>query len=182
MEVFDKDEEYVPRYSYDEYVKWEGRWELINGIIYPWNSEASIKHQQLLGNIMFELAKIEDKCHKYKIIHSVDWVLNKKTVVCPDSIVIGSEDIGKNYLTKTPQIIFEILSPSTRFKDRNVKYQLYEKSGVKYYILVDGSALTAEVFELIDGEYDKIKNAQDDVLNFSLKSCEIEFDFSQIWD
>jgi len=92
------------------------------------------------------------------------------------------KDVGDKQLTKTPEIIFEILSPSTQFKDKNVKYQFDEKMGVKYYILVDGSALTAEVFELIAGEYDKIKKAQDDVLNFSLKSCEIEFDFSQIWD
>ncbi len=54
--------------------------------------------------------------------------------------------------------------------------------GVKSYILVDGSALTAEVFELIDDKYEKIKNAQDDIIEFKLDSCDISFDFSKIWE
>ena len=60
--------------------------------------------------------------------------------------------------------------------------QLYEKMGIKSYILVDGSALTAEVFELIDNKYEKIKNAQDDIIEFKLDSCDISFDFSKIWE
>ncbi len=52
---------------------------------------------------------------------------------------------------------------------------------VKYYILVDGCALTAEVFELINGEYKKIKNAQDDEVIFTLDTCKLNFDFAKIW-
>ncbi len=182
MPNFSTFDEYIPRFTYKEYVEWEGRWELINGIIYPWNHRPGIKHQQILAKIMFELAKIIEKCNDYETIHSVDWKINEHNVVCPDNMVISTVDTEAKYLTKTPQIIFEILSVSTTFKDRNVKYKLYEKMGVKYYILVDGAALTAEVFELIGDEYQKIKNAQDDVVNLMLESCELEFDFSKIWD
>jgi len=181
MAVLAKDEEYIPRYSYKDYLEWEGKWELIGGIAYAMSPAPIIKHQEISYNIASQLHDKLKDCKLCKSLQAVDWKTDFKTVVCPDNLVVCGEDIGDKQLTKTPQIIFEILSPSTSFKDRNVKYKLYEKMGVKYYILVDGSALTAEVFELLDGEYQKIKNAQDDVLKFSWYGCEIDFNFAKIW-
>ena len=50
-------------------------------------------------------------------------------------IVCGK--IKNDYLTFPPNLILEISSPSTRMKDRNTKYNLYEMCGVKYYIIAD---------------------------------------------
>jgi len=182
MPTLARKEEYIPRYTYNDYLEWEGKWELIGGIAYAMSPAPVIKHQEISSNIWLELKQKSKDCKLCKSLQAVDWKTDFKTVVCPDNLLVCGEDVGESRLEKTPEIIFEILSPSTQFKDRNVKYQLYEKMGVKYYIIVDGSALTAEVFELIDGEYQKIKNAQDDVVIFLTKSCEVEFDFSQIWE
>ncbi len=175
-------EEYIPRYSYKDYLEWEGKWELINGVAYAMSPAPVIKHQEISFNIALELKRKSKSCKFCKSLQAVDWKTDFKTVVCPDNLLVCGEDIGGKHLTTAPEIIFEILSQSTMFKDRNVKYQLYEKMGVKYYILVDGSALTAEVFELIDDKYEKIKNAQDDIIEFKLDSCDISFDFSKIWE
>lgn len=181
MPVSACDEEYIPRYSYKDYLEWEGKWELIGGIAYAMSPAPIIKHQEISSNIWLELREKSKECQYCKSLQAVDWKTDFKTVVCPDNLLVCGEDVGDKQLTKIPQIIFEILSPSTAFKDRNVKYKLYEKMGVKYYILVDGTALTAEVFELIDDSYQKIKNAQDDIVKFELDRCKIAFDFEKIW-
>ena len=40
-------------------------------------------------------------------------------------------------LQEAPVLIFEIFSPSAKEKDKSLKYELYKKAGVKYYVMVD---------------------------------------------
>jgi hypothetical protein len=40
-------EEYIPRYSYKDYLEWEGKWELIGGIAYAMSPAPIIKHQEI---------------------------------------------------------------------------------------------------------------------------------------
>jgi Uma2 family endonuclease len=54
-----------------------------------------------------------------------------------------------------PDLIIEILSPSTLKRDWNYKFNLYEKAGVREYWIVDPKAKMATVFLLQpDGDYD----------------------------
>ncbi|HEO65459.1 MAG TPA: Uma2 family endonuclease, partial [Spirochaetes bacterium] len=41
--------DYIPRYTYEDYVNWEGRWELIDGLPYAMSPLPSINHQQVNG-------------------------------------------------------------------------------------------------------------------------------------
>ena len=182
MAVVAQEQEYIPRYNYDDYKRWEGKWELIRGIPYAMSPAPVIRHQEISANIWLELKEKSKDCQKCKSLQAVDWKIDDNTVVCPDNLLVCGEDIGEKYLTKVPEIIFEVLSQSTMFKDRNVKYKLYEKMGVSYYILVDPSARVAEVFTLQNGVYEKIKNAQDDVVEMQTKNCKISFDFAKIWE
>ncbi len=182
MAVLAEEEEYIPRYTYDDYKQWEGKWELIRGIPYAMSPAPVIRHQEISANIWLELKEKVKNCEKCKSLQAVDWKIDEKTVVCPDNLLVCGDDIGEQYLVKTPQIILEVLSPSTMFKDRNVKFKLYEKMGVQYYILVDTSAKVAEVFRLENGAYKKLKNAQDEVVTFTLENCTIDFDFGKIWE
>ena len=182
MAVSVEEEEYIPRYTYDDYRHWEGKWELIRGIPYAMSPAPVIRHQEISFNIGVELKEKAKSCEKCKSLQAVDWKIDEKTVVCPDNLLVCGDETGEQYLVKTPQIIFEILSPSTMFKDRNVKFKLYEKMGVLYYILVDISAKVAEVFILENGVYKKLKNAQDEVVSFTSGNCTIAFDFGKIWE
>ena len=86
------------------------------------------------------------------------------------------------YLTQTPGIVFEILSPSTAKKDEGIKFELYQKEGVKYYIIVNPETSVAKVFKLTDdGRLIKKKDAKNDVVSLSIEDCKISFDFSKIW-
>ncbi len=172
--------DYIPRYTYRDYEQWEGRWELIDGIPYAMSPQPGIEHQRVSNNIAVQLGGVLEDCDKCFALLPVDWKIDEDTVLQPDNLVVCGETEGK-YLTTAPKLIFEILSPSTVFKDRNIKFKIYESQGVKYYVMVDIEAKVAEVFELIDGEYRKIKDAQDSTITFDLGECKIDFDFSKIW-
>lgn len=176
--------EYLPNYSYDDYIKWEGKWELINGVPYAMNPAHGIRHQIVSRNIHNELLHLLKDCIKCTALLPVDWRIPGKddnNVLQPDNLVTCKE-LKKDYITETPVLIFEILSPSTAFKDRHLKYEIYESKGVKYYVIADGDKNIAEVYELSESKYKKSIDASEQFFKFFLNDdCEINFNFKNIW-
>ena len=112
-------------YTYDDYKNWEGDWELIEGLPISMAPAPTKRHQQLAGEVFFLLQnQMEDECKSCELLYEIDWKISQESVVRPD-IVLSCDDDGKDYLTKAPKIIFEILSPSTAKKDETVKFDLY---------------------------------------------------------
>jgi Uma2 family endonuclease len=173
--------EEIPVYGYEDYKRWEGRWELINGVAYAMSPAPSIKHQKVSDNIAWQLNQLLRDCKKCFSLLPVDWKIDENTIVQPDNLVICYEPEKEEYITKAPTLIFEILSKSTVMKDTKIKYELYEKEGVNHYVIVDPSEKVAKVFKLKNGRYEKIKDAQNEKIKMDLKECEVEFDFSLIW-
>ena len=85
------------------------------------------------------------------------------------------------HLSKTPILLFEILSKSTAQKDRTTKFNLYEREGVRYYVMVDPKENLAKVYRLQDGRYIKALDAGKDRVEFDLGKCSILFDFAKVW-
>jgi len=166
---------YVEHYTIDDYNLWEGDWELIEGKPYAMVPSSSVTHQIINGKIAIQLDTY-DKC---QTLFHTDWQVANDTVVKPDTLVICYEPDEK--LTKKPEIIFEVASPSTVKKDEKVKFEIYEREGVLYYILVYPDTKIAKVYKLKDGRYIKMGDFSDEEIIFELPSCEIEFDFSKIW-
>jgi len=67
----------------------------------------------------------------------VDWVADERNVLEPDLTVVRHENIGPKRLSGPPILAVEILSPSTRRRDIQVKREVYERGGVDAYWLVD---------------------------------------------
>ncbi|MEA2073728.1 MAG: Uma2 family endonuclease [Campylobacterota bacterium] len=175
----------LPYYTYDDYKNWEGNdWELIYGQAYCMSPAPMLKHQAISNNIAWELKNALGECVKCKAYMPVDWKIAEDTVVQPDNSLICHEPQNEAYITKAPKIIFEILSKSTAKKDKGLKYDLYEKEGVSYYIIVDPTDEIAKVYELKDGRYIKVCDASDESVTFKLQECleSLEFDFSKIWE
>ena len=82
------------------------------------------------------------------------------TIVQPDiSVICDPSKIIKKGCLGAPDLIIEILSPSTSKKDLNEKFQLYEKHGVKEYWIVDPGNRYIQIFHLLTegkkaGKYD----------------------------
>jgi len=171
--------DYVEHYSIDDYALWEGDWELIDGMPYAMAPSPMVTHQSINMKIARQLDEELEECLECQALFEIDWEVSSDTVVRPDTLVICYEPDEK--LTKKPEIIFEVASPSTVTKDEKVKFEIYEREGVEYYIIVYPDTKVAKAYELKDGRYIKKGDFSDEKTTFTLKNCEIEFDFSKIW-
>jgi len=173
--------EYFASYTYEDYKRWKGDWELIYGMPYAMAPAPTIEHQSISNKIAWQLVELLKDCSKCQALLPIDWKISEDTVVQPDNLVICHKPLKNEYISKAPALIFEILSKSTATKDLNLKYELYEKEGVKYYIIVNPTDKIAKVYKLKDGKYIKVIDAHSEVVDFNLQECSFKFDFSKIW-
>ena len=171
----------LPHYTYENYKQWEGKWELIGGIAYAMSPAPMIKHQRVSNNIAWLLQEELKECESCEALLPIDWKISEDTIVQPDNLVVYNEDMKKAYITKSPVMIFEVLSKSTAKKDEGLKFELYETEGVLYYIIVNPDDEVSKVYHLKDGRYIKLKDTTDDKIKFKFQECEIEIDFSKLW-
>ena len=156
------------RYTYADYLTWldDKRRELINGFIHLMSSPLR-RH----GRISLKLERIIDsfiemnkgKCHIYHAPFDVRLPLHGSSadnkiydVVQPDICVICDlSKLDDKGCVGAPDMIVEVLSPSSIKYDWHYKFSLYETAGVREYWIVDPKAQTVYVFLLQpDGKYD----------------------------
>ena len=172
----------LPYYTYEDYVHWEGKWELIEGFPYAMSPAPIPKHQIVSLNIAAEFKSALKDCAHCKAILPIDYKVNEDTVLQPD-ILIVCKNITKKYLDFPPALIVEILSPATAIKDRNTKYQIYQEQGVPYYLIVDIEKELVELYKLQEGNYILLQNEHSFSHQFHLAdACKMSVDFSQIWE
>jgi len=134
------------RYSYADYLSWgdDRRYEIIDGEIYDMTSP-SVLHQSILTQLIKQLAVFFDEkpCKVFCAPLDLNLAKNTKnndeifTVVQPDIMVVCDEKkIEEQRIVGAPDLIIEIISPSTAAKDNITKKALYEKAGVKEFWLV----------------------------------------------
>ena len=76
------------------------------------------------------------------------------TVVEPDlSVICDREKLDELGCVGAPDLVIEVLSPSTARQDRVVKFRLYQKAGVREYWLVDPDRRMVQVYTLEEGQY-----------------------------
>ncbi len=175
--------EMLDRYTYEDYKKWDGRWELIDGVAYAMAPAPYLKHQKIVLYIAKEMDEnLEcDECEVY--VSPVDWVIDERTVVQPD-VVLTCEEIEEDakFLRKTPQIVVEVLSLATALKDLTTKFNLYEKEGVPYYVIINPKTEEVEVFGLQNGKYVmKEKFEGKGRCRFSWDDCATTIDFTKVF-
>lgn len=170
----------LPHYTYDDYIQWEGKWEIIYGIAYAMAPAPSFEHQSISQRIAGELYNALSDCEQCQAQLPVDWQITEETVVQPDNMVICEKIDSRKKLTQTPAIVFEILSHSTANKDRNIKYALYESAGVNYYVIVSPFSHTAEIYYLHNEKYKLEQEVEDKTFSFQLEKCSFQIDFSTI--
>jgi Uma2 family endonuclease len=172
-------------YTYDDYKNWEDRWELIDGIAYAMSPAPYPKHQKIIGRIYKELDKnlecIDKNCEFY--VSPIDWKINENTVVQPD-VALFCEESDKQYFSKTPLIVVEVLSKSTAYKDVTTKFQLYQREGVLFYVIVEPNSEISDIFKLVGGKYELMKKAtKNDKYKFEFNSdCSTQVDFGTLFD
>ena len=152
------------RFTYGDYLRWDDgkRWELIDGVPYNMTPAPSRFHQQVSMQLSVQLVNgLQEKgCHVFAAPFDVrlpegdeadDAV---RTVVQPDiSVICDPSKLDDRGCKGSPDLIVEILSPSTARKDLKEKFQRYERAGVRAYWIVNPAAKIVTVFTLMEGEY-----------------------------
>ncbi len=172
----------LPRYTYEDYLLWEGDWEMIEGIPVAMAPAPMRIHQNIANQILFELNKSleESECKDCEVSFEVDWKVTNDTVLRPD-IVFTCKDFHEKYLIKAPKIIIEVASPSTVKNDETIKFNIYEDEKVEYYIIVYTDDLIAKAYKLKDDRYIKIGDFSTEKLKFDALECKIEVDFEKVF-
>ena len=117
------------------------RHELIDGVHYVTPSP-DLGHQELVGRLYLAIGNfLETRRHLGRVFLSpLDVVLSDHDVVEPDLLFVAGDQQG--LLTEAnvqgpPALVIEVLSPGTRCRDEGIKRQLFERTGVREYWLVD---------------------------------------------
>jgi Uma2 family endonuclease len=170
----------LENYTYEDYChidqSSQERVELIFGKIYMM-AGASASHQDAVGNIFYilkTLSKEREECKPRVAPFDIKLTVDEKiNVVQPDVILFCKSEL--------PCAIFEVLSPSTAYKDKTVKKELYKKSGIDEYFLVNVEFKIIEKFKLIDDSYHYIGvYGLEDAL--PLECLDTEFNVAEVFE
>lgn len=171
----------LPHYTYDDYVHWEGRWELIDGIPYAMSPAPIPKHQIACTNLSAEFRFALKRCKHCKAMQPVDYKVKEDTVYQPDMLVV-CKPIQKKFLDFPPSLVVEVLSPSSVLMDRHTKFFAYQEQGIPYYLIVSPETEETEIYTLENGEYVLRQKAVSFTYTFGLhEDCEIAIDFAEVW-
>ncbi len=149
------------RFTYHDYETWpdDERWELIDGVAYNMSPAPSLKHQDIAGNIYLALRNALDGKPCRVFVAPTDVLISEYDVVQPDVLVVcDPKKLTDKNVQGAPDLVIEVLSPATAKKDRWDKKRLYEKHGVREYILADPEGRYVERYLLgEDGLFDRGK-------------------------
>ncbi len=131
-------------------------YQLIDGVIVMTPSPVPY-HQKISRKIENLISEFVEKRNLGEVFDApLDIQFSDQDILQPDIFFIAKEHasvIGEKRIEGPPGLIVEILSESTAYMDLRYKKNLYEKSGVQEYWIVDPFEKSVEVFILKDNAY-----------------------------
>lgn len=149
-----------PGYTLEDWRSWEGRWELINGVAYDLTPTPGSEHQRVssqlhlaMGNAL-EAAKRRVGGGGCELFAAPTDVFLEAGVVQPDLLVVcDPAKVSPRGIEGAPDLVVEILGPSTASKDTVRKRWSYEAAGVPEYLIVDPEERIGLLLRLEGGQY-----------------------------
>lgn len=130
--------------------------EVIDGDLYV-SAAPSILHQFVLGILYRRVAgHVEDEQLGLVLMAPTGLVLNTHNGLEPDIIFVSNarrEILTERAVEGAPDLVVEVLSPSTVSKDRNVKMRRYAAAGIPHYWIVDPYMPSIEAYGLSEHGY-----------------------------
>lgn len=171
---------YIERYTVEDWQQWQGEWELVDGVAYAMAPSPTVTHQNIASALHAQLFERLEDCPHCRVLFETDVEFAHDTVVRPDLLVICYEPQGER-LTRAPDLIVEIASPTSARRDEVLKFQLYRDEGVSHYFIVYPAERKIKSWRLADGDYRKIGDFHDEKQHFELSKCAVDIDFSRLW-
>ncbi|QID32567.1 Uma2 family endonuclease [Pampinifervens florentissimum] len=165
---------HLPHYTYEDYARWQGDWELIEGIPYAMASPTGI-HRVVVFWLQRLLAKEPEKnpCD-CEVVSEVDWVISEDTVLRPDVAILCEE--GEEYIRETPLLVAEVVSKSTKKHYEGLKFEKYEEAGVPYHLLLYPETKSWKVYRNTQEGFVAMEG-----LEFQIKDYRLELDLKKVW-
>jgi len=145
-------------YTYEDYRKLpEGApYQLIGGMLIM-TPLPSTYHQIISMKLGFLLVGfVQENNLGLTLFAPIDVYLDETETYQPDIIFIAKDRqsiIGPDKINGAPDLVIEILSPSTAYYDLRKKFKVYEKNGVKEYWIIDPEEQSMEVYTLQEGKF-----------------------------
>lgn len=131
------------------------RYEAIDGDLHV-TAAPSRRHQRVSHRLAVELDRLLEE-PGYGVIFEAPFGIEfpeTEEGVQPDLIFVSKERlhiVGEDWIRGAPDLVVEILSPSTAERDRTIKRKLYERQGVPEYWMVDPDVEEVEVWNFASG-------------------------------
>ena len=134
----------------EEYVKEE----LINGQVVLMSPQPSINHVNVINNISILFGNFLKGKTCQSFPDSAAVFFTEKDYFVPDFMVVcDPKKIQPKGIFGAPDLVAEVLSPSTAHRDRSYKKDVYEQAGVKEYWIVSTAEKSVEQYLLQDGRF-----------------------------
>ena len=152
--------------DYDDYVRLPDdgkRYEILDGELYV-SPAPSPLHQRVSKRLQ---RKIEDHFEARglgEVFNApIDMILGRHDVAQPDLLVVTNPgQISGRGIEGAPLLVVEVLSPSTRRHDREVKMRRYAALGIPHYWIVDPEGHWIACYRLEAGTYRHLLTAEGD--------------------
>jgi Uma2 family endonuclease len=140
------------QWTYEDYLRLpddEQRYEIIHGVLYMTNAP-TYDHQFAVSELHLQIGALV-KQKKLGIVLTAPFEVHlSKTIkpVQPDVFFIAADKqpkAGDKYFEGVPDLIIEVISPSSVRTDRYIKFAAYEQVGVREYWLVDPKMRFVEI-------------------------------------
>ena len=140
------------------------RYELLDGEVYMTPSPTT-QHQRIVARLHLLLHEFSRNKEVGEVLFApLDVVFDDRNVVQPDLLFVSSGHsaaITPAYVAGPPDLVIEVLSPSTASYDRETKLQVYARAGVPEIWYVDGASRTVEILVLTaDKQYARTAHAK----------------------
>ncbi len=153
------------RYTHEDYLRLpEGApYQLIDGELVMAPSP-TVYHQRLIFRLARKLHDfVEERDLGEVFVSPIDVYLSEADTPQPDVVFVARDRlgiVGEQEIEGAPDLVVEVLSPSTAYYDLRKKKRLYQRSGVKEYWIVDPIEESIEVYENAGERFDLIDRAE----------------------
>lgn len=132
------------------------RYEVFDGVLEAMSPSPTATHQTVIGELHLVLQRCKSEYFVY--IAPLDVILSRSNVLQPDLLLVHrsrSQIVTERGIEGAPDLVVEILSPSSRARDKVVKMRIYAKYGVPEYWVIDSGSRTLERYVLTEaGAYE----------------------------
>lgn len=152
---------------YEDFRRWvqnqPGYWILVKGIPMP-SPSPSRKHQEIAAKLFLLLERVVHQTGKgYVYFAPLDVKLAEDTVYQPDLLVVLQEHshrLHETHIEGPPDLVVEILSPSSAKLDLWEKRHDYDQAGVQEYWIIDPDTQAIELYSRKENRLQLVASAQ----------------------